>query len=143
MILLFFGIKFLSDISLILDKPVNMIWEDINLGLFSIGYDKFFLSNVDPFIGLLLIGLIYLFDLSKVIFVILIKEKKWLKITLICFNVACLVFNIVFLFTFQLSFSFSVLSAIIIVLFSNFASKLFEERIIKKFQTAKNTTNVE
>ena len=65
MVLLFFGIKFLSDISLVLDKPVNMIWENINFGFFTMGSDRFFLSNVDPFIGIMLIGTFYLFDIGN------------------------------------------------------------------------------
>ena len=50
------------------------------------------------------------------------------------FNLLSIVFGVIVLFTFQLSFSFSVFSAIIIILFANIISKLIETKLLKAFK---------
>ena len=58
MICVFFLVKTLSDVSLILDKPEGSLWYDFWMG-FTIKAEYFFYANVDPFSGLLMIFIYY------------------------------------------------------------------------------------
>ncbi len=58
-VLIFYMIKLVSDISLVLERPHSTLWIDINFGLYTFKYEDWFLSNVDPYIGILLMSLIY------------------------------------------------------------------------------------
>ena len=53
---------------------------------------------------------------------------------MIAFSLASLVFTIIFELTFQLAFSFSLMSAFILVVFSNFTSKDLEKAILQRVQ---------
>jgi hypothetical protein len=65
-ILLFYVLKLVTDVSLVLERPHNTLWSDINLGIYTIRYDDWFLSNVDPYAGLLLFAFIYATQLSSI-----------------------------------------------------------------------------
>lgn len=58
MICIFFLIKTLSDVSLVLDKPEGAIWQQFSIG-FALKPEYLFYANVDPFTGLLLIFFYY------------------------------------------------------------------------------------
>ena len=62
--ILFYFIKFLSDSSLILGEPDNIVWVDLNIFGVVLSYKTFFLSNVDSFCGLLLLSFFYLFRIG-------------------------------------------------------------------------------
>lgn len=66
-VLLFYVLKLVTDVSLVLERPHNTLWSDINLGFYTIRYDDWFLSNVDPYAGLLLFTFIYFIRLSNLI----------------------------------------------------------------------------
>ena len=66
-VLLFYVLKLVTDISLVLERPHNTLWSDINLGFYTFRYDDWFLSNVDPYAGLLLFTFIYFIQLSRII----------------------------------------------------------------------------
>ena len=58
-LILFYIVKFFSDTSLTLSKPVNILWQPIPIMGFQITNTTFFHANIDIFIGLLLISTLY------------------------------------------------------------------------------------
>ncbi len=66
-VLIFYLIKLVSDVSMVLERPHNTLWIDINISLYTFRYEEWFLSNVDPYVGIHLIALIYFITHRKLI----------------------------------------------------------------------------
>ena len=54
----FYALKLLSDTSLVLERPRNTIWLDFKVVFYRIEYESWFLANVDPYLGLLIISIL-------------------------------------------------------------------------------------
>ncbi len=63
-VMIFFLVKFVSDISLSVEDPVKVVWSDIITSKFKLGYHQLFLANVDPFSGLIVLAFVYNFCIS-------------------------------------------------------------------------------
>lgn len=107
-IVIFFFMKLVADVSLTLEMPTNIVMsKSINLQNRNL-WSNLFLSNTDPFVGLALITFSFAFSI----------ERKSLKITQALMGIITLIFVMFVEIIFQLSFSFSIYSALMIFLFA-------------------------
>lgn len=101
---LFFTFKFISDISLRLKIPEKVMWENFQLFGYTINNRMLFHANVDPYLGINVLFVIYCFLKKE------LKQKKYI-IGLLLLNI-CIVSTIQLIM--QLNHSFAMTSALII-----------------------------
>jgi hypothetical protein len=63
--IIFFIVKLISDISLSIEQPKNVLWSETIISKTGINHDQLFLANIDPFIGILAISFFYNFSIGK------------------------------------------------------------------------------
>lgn len=102
-VLIFYIVKLLSDCALVVDKPPKMIWQDIPLFGTTITYHKFFLGNIDPITGLILISFLYSFSI----------KEQFMRYLMIAVSFFGLFYAIIMQLVFELVHSYAVYSAII------------------------------
>ena len=83
---LFFTFKFISDISLRLKLPDKVMWEDFYIFGYTINNRMLFHANVDPYLGIHILFVIYCFLKKE------LKNKKYI-IGLVLVN-ACIISTI-------------------------------------------------
>lgn len=105
---IFFTIKMVSDASLALSPPTGFFMGPVLKSIAFNRVNNFFVSNCDPWVGNALMTFMFAFRL----------ETRWLKWAQGVLAVVTMVFVLLVLIVYKLSFSYSYFSAIIAVLFA-------------------------
>lgn len=106
LVFVFFQIlKLLSDTSLFIEAPLKLLWVDFDFLGYPIRYQSWFLSNVDPYVGMMLVGF-YTFWSTK-------SWNKWVNRLMMSFYILSLITIVLIEFTLQLMNFYAVYSGFV------------------------------
>ena len=129
LLLMFYCVRFFSELSLILYKPEHNIWEDFKILGINIKSD-FFNSNVDPITGVIYCCAYYFFcEIGH--------DDKKIKIFIFSSFVFFFLYVLFMHFTFQLLYSFALYAALLDFVFSAFVTYEIELKFFKKTNNKK------